>query len=112
MFNINDIMGKMQEMQQRLQDAKSRLDTVIAEAESGGGMVRVKANANHKILAVTIDPDMVDKNDMEILQDLITAAVNKAIEKAEMMGKEEMQKVSKDILPDIPGLDLGKIGFK
>ncbi len=112
MFNFNDIMGKMQEMQQKLQDAKIKLDTVIAEAESGGGMVSVKANANHKVLKIKIDPEVMDKNDPEILQDLITAAVNKALEKAEELGREEMQKASKGILPDIPGLDFGKFGLK
>ena len=112
MFNINELMGKMQEMQQRLQDTKSQFETIVAEAESGGGMVRVKANANHKVLAITIDPEIVSTNDIEILQDLITAAVNKAIEKADEKGKEEMEKISKNMMPNIPGLDLGKIGFK
>lgn len=112
MFNLTDMMGKMQEMQQRLQDAKLQLDKVIAEAEAGGGMVRAKANGNRKLLGLKIDPEIIDKNDPEMLEDLIIAAVNRALDMADEKGKEEMQRITKDMLPNVPGLDLGKIGFK
>lgn len=111
MFNLNDMMGKMQEMQQRLQDAKMQLDKVIAEAEAGGGMVRAKANGNRKLVSIKIDPEIIDKNDPEMLEDLVIAAVNRALDLAEEKGKEEMKRMTKDILPNIPGMDMGKIGF-
>ena len=104
-------MGKIREMQDRLNEVREQLDNVIVESEAGGGMVRVTANANRKVLRIEIDADIIDKDDPEILQDLIVAAVNKAILQAEERGKEEMQHATKGMLPNIPGLDLGKFGM-
>lgn len=111
MFNMGDMMGKIKEMQERLNETKEQLDGIIVDAEAGGGMVRVTANANRKVLKIEIDPDIVDKDDLEILQDLVIAAVNKAMQQAEDRGKEEMQNATKGFLPNIPGLDLGNFGI-
>ncbi|GAB4406570.1 MAG: YbaB/EbfC family nucleoid-associated protein [Bacteroidia bacterium] len=111
MFNLGEMMGKFQEMQSRLKEVRDKLDDLIVESESGGGMVRVKANANRRILKIDIDPDIIDKDDPEIMADLITAAINKALEQAEERGRQEMEGVTKGMLPNIPGLDLGKLGF-
>ncbi|WNJ19341.1 YbaB/EbfC family nucleoid-associated protein [Pontibacter sp. G13] len=111
MFNLSDMMGKFQEMQSRLNEAKENLDNIIVESEAGGGMVRVKANASRKILKIEVDPDIIDKNDPEIMTDLITAAVNKALTQAEARGQEELQGATKGLMPNIPGLDLGKFGI-
>lgn len=108
MFNLNDMMGKFQEMQNRLKEIREGLDDILVDAEAGGGMVRVTANANRQILKIEIDPDVIDKNDPEIMQDLITAAVNKALEKAEERGREELEGATKGMMPNIPGLDLSK----
>lgn len=104
-------MGKIQEMQGRLKDVREQLDDVLVDAEAGGGMVRVTANCNRKILKIEVDPDIIDKDDPEIMVDLITAAVNKALDKAEAKGREELQSATQGILPNIPGLDLGKLGL-
>ncbi len=104
-------MGKIREMQERLNEVREQLDNVMVESEAGGGMVRVTANANRKVLRIEIDPDIIDKDDPEILQDLIVAAVNKAMQQAEERGKEEMQSATKGMLPNVPGLDLGKFGM-
>jgi nucleoid-associated protein EbfC len=111
MFNIGDMMGKIREMQDRLNEVREQLDNITVESEAGGGMVRVTANANRKVLRIEIDPDIIDKDDPEILQDLIVAAVNKAMQQAEERGKEEMQHATKGMMPNIPGLDLGKFGI-
>ncbi|MDW3647355.1 MAG: YbaB/EbfC family nucleoid-associated protein [Bacteroidia bacterium] len=111
MFNLSDMMGKFQDMQSRLKEVKERLDDITVESEAGGGMVRVTANANRKVLKIHIDPDVIDKEDPEIMTDLITAAVNKALEKAEARGREEMEAATKGMLPNIPGLDLGRFGL-
>ncbi|MEL6255219.1 MAG: YbaB/EbfC family nucleoid-associated protein [Bacteroidota bacterium] len=111
MFNLSDMMGKFQDMQSRLKEVKERLDDIMVESEAGGGMVRVTANANRKVLKIHIDPDVIDKEDPEIMTDLITAAVNKALEKAEIRGREEMEAATKGMLPNIPGLDLGRFGL-
>jgi DNA-binding YbaB/EbfC family protein len=110
MFNPGDIMGKIQEMQSKIRDAQAKMDSVVVESEAGGGMVRVRANANRKVLKIEIDPTIVDKNDTEFMSDLIAAAVNKALEQAETRGKEEMQKATEGIMPNIPGLNLGGLG--
>ena len=111
MFNFGDMMGKIQEMQGRLKDVKEQLDDILVEAEAGGGMVRVTANCNRKVMKIEIDPDIIDKDDPEIMEDLITAAVNKALDKAEVRGREELQNATQGIMPNIPGLDLGKLGL-
>ncbi len=111
MFNLSDMMGKFQEMQGRLKEVREQMDHITVESEAGGGMVRVVANANRQILKIEIDPVIVDKEDPEIMADLITAAVNKALEKAEERGREELEGATKGMLPNIPGLDLGKFGL-
>jgi DNA-binding YbaB/EbfC family protein len=111
MFNLSDMMGKFQEMQSRLKDVKDQLENITVESESGGGMVRVTANGNRKVLKIHIDPDIIDKDDPEIMSDLITAAVNKALDKAEARGREEIEGATKGMLPNIPGFDLGKMGL-
>ena len=111
MFNLGDMMGKFQEMQSRLKEVREQLDGILVESESGGGMVRVTANANRKIMKIKVDPDIIDKDDPEILEDLIVAAVNKALEQAEARGREELEGATKGLLPNIPGLDLSKFGM-
>ncbi|RMG16981.1 MAG: YbaB/EbfC family nucleoid-associated protein [Bacteroidetes bacterium] len=111
MFNFSDMMGKIKEMQDRLKEVRDQLDNIVVESEAGGGMVRVKATANRKVLKISIDPDIIDKEDPEMMEDLITAAVNKALEKAEERGREELQGATKGMMPNIPGLDLSKFGM-
>ncbi|MEM7657726.1 MAG: YbaB/EbfC family nucleoid-associated protein [Bacteroidota bacterium] len=105
------MMGKFQEMQGRLKEVKEQLDHITVDAEAGGGMVRVTANGNRKIMKIDVDPDIIDKDDPEIMVDLITAAVNKALEKAEQRGREELESASKGFLPNVPGLDLSQFGL-
>ena len=111
MFNFPDLMGKFQEMQNRLKEVKAQLEHITVDAEAGGGMVRVTANGNRKVMKIEIDPDIIDKDDPEIMVDLITAAVNKALEKAEQRGREELESASKGFLPNVPGLDLSQFGL-
>lgn len=105
-----DLMGKLKEMQSEMERARQRLDDITITAESGGGMVVVTANANRKILKITVDPDIMDRNDKEIMEDLIAAAVNKAMEAAENVAREEIGRVSNNFLPNIPGMDMSKFG--
>jgi DNA-binding YbaB/EbfC family protein len=87
-FNMADMFGKIQEMQSKMQEAQEGLNEVIVEAEAGGGMVKVKANGNKQIVSIKMDNDVVDPSDKEMLEDLIVAGVNKALEKAEAASKE------------------------
>lgn len=112
-FNMADMFGKIQEMQSKMQEAQQGLDEVIVEAEAGGGMVKVKANGNKKIVSITMDQDVVDPADKEMLEDLIVAGVNKALEKADEASKEKMQEMYKGMIPGggIPGMDMSKLGL-
>lgn len=110
MFNPLEMLGKLKEMQAEMEKTRGRLDDINVSAEAGGGMVRVTANANRKILKVEVDPEIMDRDDKEIMEDLIAAAVNKALEEAEKTAREEINKVSNGMMPNIPGFDLSKFG--
>jgi DNA-binding YbaB/EbfC family protein len=112
-FNMANMFGKIQEMQSKMQEAQEGLNDVIVEAEAGGGMVKVKANGNKQIVSITMDDDVVDPADKEMLEDLIVAGVNKALEKAEAASKDKMQEMYKNMMPGggIPGMDMSKLGL-
>lgn len=112
--NMADMFGKLSEMQNKMKEIQSNLKNVEVEAEAGGGMVKVTANGNREIVKIELDDDVVAEDDKEMLEDLIVAGVNKALEKAEEASKEKMQEAYKDMLPgggNIPGMDLGNMGF-
>ncbi|HBX66569.1 MAG: hypothetical protein CL670_12710 [Balneola sp.] len=112
-FNMADMFGKIQEMQSKMQEAQEGLNDVVVEAEAGGGMVKVKANGNKQIVSIEMDKDVVDPEDKEMLEDLIVAGVNKALEKADEASKEKMQEMYKGMIPGggIPGMDMSKFGL-
>ena len=111
--NMADMFGKLNEMQQKVQDAQNELENVVVDAEAGGGMVKVKANGKRQILNISLDDDVIDGDDKEMLEDLVVAGVNKALDKAEEAGKEKMQEAYQGMIPGggIPGLDLSKLGM-
>jgi DNA-binding YbaB/EbfC family protein len=84
-MNLQQMMKQAQQMQERL---KKQMDDLRVEATSGGGMVTVVVNGNKQIESLKIDPEVVSKDDVEMLQDLILAAINDAHRKAE----EELNK--------------------
>ncbi|MFV1883887.1 MAG: YbaB/EbfC family nucleoid-associated protein [Balneola sp.] len=112
-FNMADMFGKIQEMQSKVQETQANLGKIEVEAEAGGGMVKVKANGLRQILSVTLDKDVIDPEDKEILEDLVVAGVNKALEKADEEAKTKMQEAYKGMIPGggIPGMDLSKFGL-
>ncbi len=109
-FNMADMFGKIQEMQSKVQETQAKLGEIVVEAEAGGGMVKVKANGLRQILSVTLDKDVIDPEDKEILEDLVVAGVNKALEKADEEAKTKMQEAYKGMIPGggLPGMDLSK----
>jgi DNA-binding YbaB/EbfC family protein len=84
-MNIQQMMKQAQQMQERL---KKQMDDLRVEATAGGGMVTVVVNGNKQVQSLTIDPEVVSKEDVEMLQDLILAAINDAQRKAD----EELNK--------------------
>lgn len=108
-----DMFGKISNMQAKMKEVQDQLSEVIVEAEAGGGMVSVKANGKREIISIVLDRDVIDPDDKEMIEDLVVAGVNKALEKAEEASKAKMQEVYKDILPGggIPGMDMSKLGL-
>lgn len=104
--NIQDVMKKAQEMQQQMAKVQEELASKTVTAESGGGMVKVTANGKQQILRIKIEKEAIDLNDAEMLEDLIVAGVNKALEASQQLAQEEMKKVTSGFLPNIPGLNL------
>lgn len=81
--NRNDMMKQVKQLQKQMQEAQEKLEETEVEASSGGGMVKVKANGNKEILSITLDPEIVDPEDVEMLQDMILVAVNDAMKQVD-----------------------------
>jgi DNA-binding YbaB/EbfC family protein len=109
MLDMMKMMGKVKEMQARLKEAQDNLDKVIATGDAGAGMVKATVNGKKKVLSIEIDPAILTSNDKVLVQDLVVAAVNKALEDAEIKAKDELKKSTDGLLPNIPGLDLSSM---
>ena len=107
--NMADLFGRMADMQKQMADTQARLAEQTVTAEAGGGMVSVVANGNGQLVSVKIDPEAVDPADLEMLEDLVVAGVNKALEQAEALKAQGMQKAAASMLP--PGMDFGALGL-
>lgn len=92
--NMNNLMKQAQKMQRDMEKLQAELQEKEVEATAGGGAVRVVATGKKEIREITIDPDVVDPDDVEMLQDLVLAAVNEALRKAEDMVSTEMAKLT------------------
>jgi DNA-binding YbaB/EbfC family protein len=105
MPNMGNLLKQAQQFQAKLAKLQEELANKTVEASSGGGMVTVVANGRQEIVSIRIDPEVIDPEDKEMLQDLILAAVNDALARAKSMMNEEMGKLTHGLnLPQIPGL--------
>jgi DNA-binding YbaB/EbfC family protein len=103
--NMGNLMKQAQQFQTKMAKLQEELGEKTIEATAGGGMVTAVANGRQEILSVQIDPEVVDPEDVDMLQDLILAAVNDALTRAKNMVNEEMGKLTQGMgLPNIPGL--------
>lgn len=101
--NMGKMMKQIQKMQKDMARMQEELQERTVEASSGGGIVNVAVNGKKELVGVTIDPQALEPDDLEILQDMIVAAVNEALRKVDEMMAEEMQKITGGLnLP--PGL--------
>ena len=103
---MNQILRQAQKMQEELSRVQEELANITVEGSSGGGMVKVIANCQNQIMEVKIEPEVIDPEEKEMLEDLIAAAVNQALENAQKRSQEEMSKVSGGLMGNLPG------GFK
>ena len=93
-MNMGSMIAKAQKMQADMAAAQAEVEAAEVEATAGGGVVTVRANGAKKILSVSISPEAVDPDDVEMLEDLVTAAVNEALGKAEAMMQEKMGSIT------------------
>jgi DNA-binding YbaB/EbfC family protein len=96
------LLKKAQELQEKMAKLQEELGEKTVEASAGGGMVAVVANGKQEILSIKIDPEVVDPDDVEMLEDLVLAAVNDALYQAKKMVSEEMTQLTGGV--KIPGI--------
>ncbi len=102
MKGFGNILKQAQEMHSKIAQLQDEMAARTVEASSGGGMVNIVMNGKQEVASLRIDPEVVNREDVEMLQDLIVAAVNEAIRKSQEMMTEEMKKVTGGL--NIPGL--------
>jgi DNA-binding YbaB/EbfC family protein len=102
MPNMNDILKQAQELQSKLTELQAEAEQKTVEASAGGGMVTAVVNGKLQVLKIRIDPQVLTAGDKEMLEDLVVAAVNEAIRKAQGVMAEAMSRVTGGI--KIPGL--------
>jgi DNA-binding YbaB/EbfC family protein len=99
---LGDIMREAQKLQAEMQRLQEEARTKTVEASSGGGMVTVVATGGGEVISIKIEKDVVNPDDVEMLQDLILAAVNEALKRAQQMMNQEMSKLTGGL--QVPGL--------
>ncbi|SMB87106.1 hypothetical protein SAMN00017405_1234 [Desulfonispora thiosulfatigenes DSM 11270] len=103
--NMNKMMKQVQKMQKEMAKVQEELEQKTVEATAGGGAVTVVANGKNEILEIKIDPEILDPEDAEMVQDIIMAACNEALRNAQEMVASEMAKVTgKMNIPGMPGM--------
>ena len=101
--DLMGMMGKLKETQQKIEETKRRLDSVLVDEQSSDGLLKVTLTANRKIKSIFIDESLLE--DKEQLEDYLILVLNKAIEKATNVNEAELGAVAKDGMPNIPGMD-------
>ncbi len=104
---MQGMMKQVQKMQAEMEKIQSELENKTITQESGGGMVKATANGKKGIVSIEIDNEIIESGDKEMIEDLVVAAVNKALDAAGKMAEEEMGNVTKGMIPpgmNIPGL--------
>ena len=101
-MNMQQMMKQAQKMQKQLADAQDKLGDIEVSASAGGGMVKVTGTADMKITSVTIDPEAVDPEDVELLQDSVLAAVNECLSSAQDAANQQLGAITGGM--NVPGL--------
>ena len=104
MKGMGGMMKQIQKMQAEMERVQNELRNKTIDAESGGGIVKVTANGKKEIVKIEIGQEVINPEDKEMLEDLVVAAVNKALEAAGKMAEEELANVTKGMIP--PGLNI------
>ena len=100
--NMNNMMKQVQKMQKQMEETQAQLEQKVLETSAGGGAVSIKITGKQEIVGISIKPEVVDPDDVEMLEDLIMAAMNEAIRAADDMMSSEMGKITGKM--NMPGL--------
>ncbi|MFW5786670.1 MAG: YbaB/EbfC family nucleoid-associated protein [Halanaerobiales bacterium] len=101
-MNMNKLMKQAQQMQAKMEKVQEELEEKTIEATAGGGVVKVVVNGKQEVVDLEIDPEAVDPEDVEMLEDLVLAAVNEGMRKVQDMVNDEMGKLTGGM--NIPGM--------
>jgi len=104
--NMNQMMRQVQKMQADMAKAQQELANEVVEASAGGGMVTVKISGDLELKQLTIDPEAIDPDDAELLQDMVQAAVNEAIRSAQELAASKMNQAAGGLAGGLGGLGL------
>lgn len=111
MFDMFNMMNKLKEVQAKVKEAQDNLQFMTVTAEAGAGLVKAVVNGQRKLISIEIDDTLLNKEDKEMVSDLVVAAVNKAMAEAGEKAKDELKRQTEGLLPNIPGLDLNNLGL-
>ena len=107
MFDMMKMMGKFKEAQDKMKEIKNQLDTIKVESESGAGLVKVEVKGKKEVISIKIDKSII--NEVEMVEDLTVAAVNKAMKEVEIKSSEFIKEKTGNLMPNIPGFDIGNL---
>ena len=103
-MNIQQMMKQAQKMQKKMEEAQAEAAEQVVEASAGGGMVTVKVNGKNELLEINIEKDVVDPEDVDMLEDLVAAAVNEGMKKASELMQEKMNEITGGMGLNLPGM--------
>jgi DNA-binding YbaB/EbfC family protein len=101
--DLSGMMGKLKEAQQKIEEAKIRLNTVLIDEDAGNGMVKVTVTASRQVKKISISEELTDKEEIE---DYLVIALNTALDKANSISETELAAAAKDGMPNIPGMGM------